>query len=194
MLSEEEVLRRKAELEERRAWKRKYRRRQIIFYSLFFTIGIIVMVFTARFTYYRYAAVTQADGVEEGRLLVLFLGTDDKLDASSRADTIMLLSLDTNSGDVGVLSIPRDTRVWSPSRQRWERINAVYAHGGANLTMEAVSQLVGVPVRYYVHTDFQGFQELVDILGGVEITVEKRMQYVDKAQGLEIDLALADKC
>ena len=78
MLSEEEVLRRKAELEERRAWKRKYRRRQIIFYSLFFTIGIIVMVFTARFTYYRYAAVTQADGVEEGRLLVLFLGTDDK--------------------------------------------------------------------------------------------------------------------
>lgn len=189
MLSEEEVLRRKAELEERRAWKRKYRRRQIIFYSLFFTIGIIVMVFTARFTYYRYAAVTQADGVEEGRLLVLFLGTDDKLDASSRADTIVLLSLDTNSGDVGVLSIPRDTRVWSPSRQRWERINAVYAHGGANLTMEAVSQLVGVPVRYYVHTDFQGFQELVDILGGVEITVEKRMQYVDKAQGLEIDLA-----
>ena len=133
--------------------------------------------------------MTQADGVEEGRLLVLFLGTDDKLDASSRADTIMLLSLDTNSGDVGVLSIPWDTRVWSPSRQRWERINAVYAHGGANLTMEAVSQLVGVPVRYYVHTDFQGFQELVDILGGVEITVEKRMQYVDKAQGLEIDLA-----
>ena len=43
-------------------------------------------------------------------------------------------------------------------------------------------------VRYYVHTDFQGFQELVDILGGVEITVERRMHYVDKAQGLEVDL------
>ena len=119
---------------------------------------------------------------------MLFLGTDDKLEASTRADTIILLSVDTKTGDVGALSIPRDTRVWSPSRQRWERINALYAHGGAKLVMEAVSQLVGMSVRYYVHTDFNGFEQLVDILGGVEITVEKRMQYVDKAQGLEIDL------
>jgi len=188
MLSEEEVLRRRQELEERRAWKRRYRRRQIIFYSLFFALGIILMIFTARYTYFRQVAVTQADGVEEGRLLVLFLGTDNTIEASSRADTIMLLSVDTKSGEVGVLSIPRDTRVWSPSRQRWDRINALYAHGGTNLVMEAVAQLVRVPVRYYVHTDFEGFQDLVDILGGVEITVEKRMHYVDKAQGLEIDL------
>lgn len=188
MLSEKEVLRRRQELEERRAWKRRYRRRQIIFYSLFFALGIILMIFTARYTYFRQVAVTQADGVEEGRLLVLFLGTDNTIEASSRADTIMLLSVDTKSGEVGVLSIPRDTRVWSPSRQRWDRINALYAHGGTNLVMEAVAQLVRVPVRYYVHTDFEGFQDLVDILGGVEITVEKRMHYVDKAQGLEIDL------
>ncbi|HPT82597.1 MAG TPA: LCP family protein [Limnochordia bacterium] len=188
MLSEEEVLRRRQELEERRAWKRRYRRRQIIFYSLFFALGTILMIFTARYTYFRQVAVTQADGVEEGRLLVLFLGTDNTIEASSRADTIMLLSVDTKSGEVGVLSIPRDTRVWSPSRQRWDRINALYAHGGTNLVMEAVAQLVRVPVRYYVHTDFEGFQDLVDILGGVEITVEKRMHYVDKAQGLEIDL------
>ena len=188
MLSDEEVLRRRQELEERRAWKRKNRRRQIIFYSLFFAIGIILMVFTARYTYLRQAAATNAGGTDEGRMLVLFLGTDDKLEASTRADTIILLSVDTKTGDVGALSIPRDTRVWSPSRQRWERINALYAHGGAKLVMEAVSQLVGMSVRYYVHTDFNGFEQLVDILGGVEITVEKRMQYVDKAQGLEIDL------
>lgn len=189
MLSEEEVRRRKQELEERRAWKRRYRRKQIIFYSLFFVIGLILMVFTARYTYFRQAAVTQAESGDEGRLLVLFVGTDDVIEASTRADTIMLISLDTRTGDVGVLSIPRDTRVWSPSRQRWERINALYAYGGPKLVMEAVSQLVRAPVRYYVHTDFTGFQQLVDILGGVEITVEKRMHYVDKAQGLEIDLS-----
>lgn len=188
MLTEEEVRRRRAELEERRAWRRRYRRRQIIFYTLFFAVGIILMLFTARYTYYRQAIATQGDGAEDGRLLVLFLGTDDVLEASTRADTIMLLSVDTDSGDVGVLSIPRDTRVWSPSRQSWDRINALYAHGGTKLVLEAVSQLVGVPVRYYVHTDFRGFQELVDILGGVELTVPKRMYYVDKAQGLEIDL------
>ncbi len=48
-----------------------------------------------------------------------------------RADTVLLLSLDTRTGEAGILSIPpRDTRVWIPSRQRWDRINAAYAHGG----------------------------------------------------------------
>jgi len=63
MLSEEEVLRRRAELEERRALKRRYRRRQIIFYSVFFAVGIIIMVLTARFTYYRQVAVTRLMGL-----------------------------------------------------------------------------------------------------------------------------------
>lgn len=189
MLSEEEVLRRKAELEERREMKRRYRRRQYIINSITVILGIILMVITARYTYQRKTAPTSAPVAQEERLLVLFLGTDEKAEAASRADTIMLLSLDTKTGDAGVLSIPRDTRVWVPSRQRWDRINAVYAHGGPNMIMEAVSQLVGSPVHYYVHTDFQGFQELVDVLGGVEINVPRRMHYVDNAQGLYIDIA-----
>lgn len=183
MLTEEEVRRRRAELEERRAWRRRYRRRQIIFIPCFCSWHNPYALHSPLHLLppgYRHPG----DGAEDGRLLVLFLGTDDVLEASTRADTIMLLSVDTDSGDVGVLSIPRDTRVWSPSRQSWDRINALYAHGGTKLVLEAVSQLVGVPVRYYVHTDFRGFQELVDILGGVELTVPKRMYYVDKAQGL----------
>lgn len=189
MLSEEEVLRRKAELEARREQKRAYRRRQIIIYSVVFVIGIILMIFTARFTYQRGVTGTSIGLTTDERLLVLFLGTDEKLEANVRADSIMLFSLDTKTGDVGVLSIPRDTRVWVASRQRWERINSAYAHGGAAMAMEAVSHLLGIQIPYYVHTDFQGFQQMVDLLGGVEINVPKRMFYVDKAQGLEIDLA-----
>jgi len=188
MLSEEEVIRRKAELEERRQRKRAYRRRQIIIYTLSFSVAIILMIVTATYTYQRSVKGTPGSADAHERLLVLLLGTDEKLEASTRADSIMLLSLDTSTGDAGVLSIPRDTRVWIPSRQRWERINAAYAHGGAKMAMEAVSYLLGVPVEYYVHTDFAGFEQLVDVLGGVEINVAKRMYYVDKAQGLEIDL------
>lgn len=189
MLSEEEVVRRKAELEERRKLKQAYRRRQIIMYSLSFSVGIILMIFTASYTYQRSVEGTPAMAGNDQRLLVLFLGTDEKLEASSRADSIMVFSLDTTTGAAGVLSIPRDTRVWIPSRQRWERINSAYAHGGAKMAMEAVSYLLGVPVNYYIHTDFEGFEQLVDVLGGVEINVARRMHYVDKAQGLEIDLA-----
>lgn len=189
MLSEEEVRRRKTELEERRELKRAYRRRQIIIYTVCLFVAIILMGITAVFTYQRNAQKTSAMATEDQRLLVLFLGTDEKLEASTRADSIMLLSLDTKTGEAGVLSIPRDTRVWIPSRQRWERINAAYAHGGATMAMEAVSYLLGVQVNYYIHTDFAGFEELIDLLGGIEINVARRMYYVDKAQGLEIDIA-----
>jgi LCP family protein required for cell wall assembly len=188
MLPEEEVVRRRAELEERRKQKKQYRRRQIIFYSLFLVVGIILMVLTARYSYRRGIEGQPVSAVPQERVLVLFLGTDEKLEANVRADTIMLLSLDTKTGAGGVVSIPRDTRVWIPSRQRWDRINAAYAHGGAPMAMEAVSHLLGVPIRYYVHTDFDGFQQMVDLLGGVEITVAKEMKYVDQAQGLEIHL------
>ncbi len=189
MLSEEEVLRRKAELEERRQLKRAYRRRQIIMYSVSSVVAIILMIVTAFFTYQRGVVPTQSSAAgTQDRLLVLFLGTDEKLEASTRADSMMLISLDTATGEAGVLSIPRDTRVWIPSRQRWERVNAAYAHGGPAMALEAVSYLLGVPVEYYVHTDFQGFEQLVDVLGGVEINVKRRMHYVDKAGGLEIDL------
>ena len=189
MLSEEEVARRKAELEERRALKRAYRRRQKVIYSICIVVGIILMVLTASYTYQRGLRGTQAMATKDERLLVLFLGTDEKAEGGTRADTIMLLSLDVKTGEAGVLSIPRDTRVWIPSRQRWERVNAAYAHGGASMAMEAVSQLVGMPVSYYVHTDFEGFEQIVDLLGGVEINVARRMQYVDNAQGLQIDIA-----
>ncbi|HBG01495.1 MAG TPA: hypothetical protein DDW87_07980 [Firmicutes bacterium] len=189
MLSEEEVVRRKAELEERRALKRAYRRRQVIIYSVCIVVGIIFMVLTASYTYQRGLRGTPAMTAHNQRLLVLFLGTDEKAEGGTRADSIMLFSLDTKTGEAGVLSIPRDTRVWIPSRQRWERVNAAYAHGGATMAMEAVSQLVGVPVDYYVQTDFAGFEQIVDLLGGVEINVARRMHYVDKAQDLYIDIA-----
>ncbi|MCK9525150.1 MAG: LCP family protein [Limnochordia bacterium] len=188
MLSEEEVVQRKVELEERRELKRAYRRRQVIIYSVSFIVAIILMVVTAFYVYQRGLQEQQTVAGTTDRLLVLFLGTDEKLEASTRADSIMLFSLDTTTGEVGVLSIPRDTRVWIPSRQRWERVNAAYAHGGASMALEAVSSLLRMPVNYYVHTDFAGFEQLVDVLGGVEVNVARRMQYVDKAGGLEIDL------
>lgn len=188
MLSEEEVLRRRAELEKRRLAKKKYRRRQIVVYSLLFAGAIILMLFTAWYSYRRGLDAQPVSGLRDQRLQILFLGTDELQEASVRADTVLLLSLDTRTGEAGILSIPRDTRVWIPSRQRWERINAAYAHGGAAMALEAVSNLLNTPIKYYVQTDFQGFEQMVDLLGGVEINVAKEMKYVDHAQGLEIHL------
>ena len=97
------------------------------------------MVLTASYTYQRGLRGTQAVATKDERLLVLFLGTDETAEGGTRADTIMLLSLDVKTGEAGVLSIPRAARVWIPYRQRWERVTAASAHGGASMAMEAAS-------------------------------------------------------
>ena len=70
------------------------------------------MFVVARYSYNRSAQVSglAAQPTVEGRRLnILFLGTDKLSASGSRADTILLVSLDTKSGEAGVISIPRDT-------------------------------------------------------------------------------------
>lgn len=189
MLTEEEVLKRKAELEERRQLKKAYRRRQRWIYTLIIVVGFILMLITARYTYLRGVEDKALAELHGDRLLILFLGTDEVIDENVRADSIMLFSLDSKTGEAGILSVPRDTRVWVSSRQKWERINAAYAYGGAQMAMEAVSELLGVPIAYYVQTDFQGFKQMIDLLGGVEIDVKREMRYVDQSQDLVINIS-----
>jgi len=189
MLSEEEVIRRRAELEERRQQKKAYQRRQRWIYALVIVMGFVLMFITARYTYLRGVEDKALAELHGDRLLILFLGTDELIEENVRADSIMVFSLDPKTGTAGVLSIPRDTRVWVPTRQKWERINSTYAHGGAKMAMEAVSGLLGVPIAYYVQTDFGGFKQMVDLLGGVEIDVKKEMRYVDQSQDLVINIS-----
>lgn len=189
MLTEEEVLKRKAELEEMRQLKRAYRRKQRWIYTLIVVVGLILMFITARYTYLRGIEDKALAELHGDRLLILFLGTDELIEENVRADSIMLFSLDPKTGKAGILSVPRDTRVWVSSRQKWERINAAYAYGGAKMAMESVSELLGVPITYYVQTDFQGFKQMIDLLGGVEIDVKREMRYVDQSQDLVINIS-----
>lgn len=56
--------------------------------------------------------------------------------------------------------------------------------------MQAAGDLLGIPVQYYVYTDFQGFIKLVDAVGGVDFDVEKDMHYTSKADNNEYDIDL----
>jgi len=103
------------------------------------------------------------------------------------ADTLMVCLVQPKTGEVGVLSIPRDSRVELPG-VGIRRINAAHSLGGMPLTIETVELLLGLPIDYYVEMNTAGMVELVDAIGGIEIEVEKRMYYRDRAQGLLIDL------
>ncbi len=128
------------------------------------------------------------------RINVLLLGVDSGLTneqgkvGRARSDTVILVSYDPDAQEVGVLWIPRDTRVEIPGRPHPEKIAHAHAYGGPALAMQTVAAFLEVPVHYYVRITFEGFVKLVDLLGGVEVEVKERMYYEDPTQNLVIDL------
>lgn len=127
------------------------------------------------------------DQLPNGRMNLLVLGVDArKGETVTRSDTIMFVSAEPRQKRVSILSIPRDTRVEIPGHG-WDKINAATALGGPELAQKTVSQLLDVPIDYYVLTNFEGFKRLVDILGGVTIDVEQDMRHRE-GDGYAIDL------
>lgn len=111
------------------------------------------------------------------RINVLLLALDARPgEQTGRTDTMILASIDRQDKKIYLLSIPRDTRV-RISGYGMDKINAAHMHGGVELAQKTVAELLGIPVDYYIKTDFNGFREIVDTLGGVEINVEKNMYH-----------------
>ncbi|NMA52664.1 MAG: LCP family protein [Peptococcaceae bacterium] len=113
------------------------------------------------------------------RLNVLLLGVDAREgESQTRTDTIILASVDPKTKQMSLLSIPRDTRVNIP-RHGYDRINSAAVYGGPEMSMKVVSELLGIPIKYYVIADFNGFKNIVDALGGVTLEVEQDMYHYD---------------
>ncbi len=127
-------------------------------------------------------------GQINSRLNVLIVGLDKGIDGPQRTDTLMLASFDPETGEVSILSIPRDTRVIIPGRPEKDKITHAYAYGGIKRTLQTVSQFTDMPINYYITVSTDGFRKMVDTMGGVWIDVEKDMDYVDSGQDLYIDL------
>ncbi|PZE20849.1 hypothetical protein CBW46_011910 [Paenibacillus xerothermodurans] len=126
------------------------------------------------------------------RVNILLLGGDSrglKPNEVPRSDSLILASIDPVTKKAYLFSILRDTYVKIPGSGE-DRINTALATGGPNLAMKTVSDLLGIPVQYYVYTDFKGFIALVDAVGGIDIEVEKDMKYSDAADGHEYDINL----
>lgn len=101
---------------------------------------------------------------------------------------MLVASLDPVKKKISVFSILRDTYVPIPDHGE-KRINTAIIYG-PNTAMQTVSDLLGIPIQYYVYTDFQGFIKLVDAVGGVDYEVEKDMVYKTVADGPEYDIDL----
>ncbi len=124
-------------------------------------------------------------------LNVLLVGVDARPteEAPARSDTLIVAHIDPVAGWVSLLSIPRDSVVLVPDFG-WSKINAAYTLGAMNaqalygsgtsadagggaLAAETVEQFLGIRIDYIAQVDFNGFQQVVDAVGGVLVDVER---------------------
>lgn len=114
-------------------------------------------------------------------------GQDTERWVGTRCDTMMVVNLNPITRKVGVVSIPRDSRI-RISGHGTDKINATHAIGGPKLAVETVEQAFGVHIDRFVVVDTQGLRKLFEIVGPVEVLVEHRMKYRDRAAHLNVDL------
>jgi len=156
----------------------------------FFIVGLILLIFISVLLLYFFKSdfwALRNNPFGSSKLNILVIGYDSLINGPPRADTIILASIDLESKEIGLLSIPRDTRVNIPGHGM-NRVNASLAFGGIDLTLETLENFLAVPIDYYVQTDFQGFARIIDAIGGVEVDIKSPLKYVDKAGGTFIDL------
>lgn len=121
-------------------------------------------------------------GEGDGRINILLLGIGGAgHDGADLTDTMMVVSVDPVNKTVSMLSIPRDFWVDIPGGGE-SKINAVNAYGkqnpkrfgdGPTASKQVVSEIIDLPIHYYILMDFEGFKKMVDEVGGVEVNVEK---------------------
>ncbi len=178
-------------LEKRLVEQRKTRRNRF----LLILTCLLLFISVAGATYYwstggKFEKARRAGANVAGlphKVNILVMGVDERSDDVGRSDTMFVVTVDTSSKQVSLLSIPRDTRVKIPG-YGWDKINHAYAEGGHKLSQRAVEDLLGIPMDYYALINFAAFNKIVDAVGGVTIDVEKRMYYEDPYDNLLIDL------
>jgi LCP family protein required for cell wall assembly len=134
----------------------------------------------------------------DDRLDILLLGIrgeDDVQNGGLLTDTIMLFSLDTNTGRAALTSIPRDFTV-RVTDEKTEKINTAYIHNGTNGSKRLFSRITGVAIDHIVAIDFQAFQQIIDTLGGVTIFLdqpfEESQQWAGEGAGEEYVFSLPE--
>ena len=127
------------------------------------------------------------DGLLSGKRNIVVMGCDSREGDRGRSDTLFVVMMEPGNKSASLLSIPRDTRV-KIDGHGWDKINAAFAYGGHELVRDTTQNLLGIKLDNYVVIDFKGFKNLVDVIGGVDINVEKRMSYYDPYADFQIDL------
>ena len=129
---------------------------------------------------------------QPGVYTALFLGQGDPShEGSNLTDSIMAVSLNTTNKTIALIFIPRD--LWVPLPQNIEgkskiKINEAYSLGGLDLIKQTASISIDLPINFAILIDFNYFTQIIDLLGGIDITINKTFDdYYYPIAGKELD-------
>ncbi|MBS7297916.1 MAG: LCP family protein [Eubacteriales bacterium] len=168
-------------------------------------IGIFITLVVGVFVMLGFGFVDESDLLapidsESGKINALLLGVDQE---GLRSDTIMVASFDLETAELNLLSIPRDTKVYVKNRSMTRKMTEVHSlptkKGDGTIVgpigmAEAVTQLTGIPINYYVEFSFDAAENLLNTLGKITYDVPdvegggRGMNYEDPVQDLYIHL------
>ncbi len=112
---------------------------------------------------------------------ILLLGSDRRPNMPNwRTDVIMIIALDLDNGQAAAISLPRDLYLDEIPGHRPNKINVVDylgerdepGGGGPRLLARILQERLGIPIHFYLRFEFQGFEKVIDALGGLEIDID----------------------
>ena len=196
------------ELELKRRLKRKEKKSTVIkraILALILTIVVLIAIgatyvfsFVSSLSNNDLIPAVKAKDNETVNILVLGMDIGDTRNTQNtsarRTDTMMLLNYNPRTDYINIVSIPRDTLIEVENAHDgngnyipYWKINAAYALGGEEEVIEQVQDLLDITVNYLVEVDYAAFRNLIDAIGGVEMTIDRDMYYDDDAQDLHIN-------
>ncbi|MCD8914596.1 LCP family protein [Staphylococcus simulans] len=103
-----------------------------------------------------------------------------KENSGERSDSIVLLSINPKKHKTVMISIPRDMRSEIVGHDSIEKINHAYAYGGPDMSIKSIEKTMDVPIDHYASINMDGIIDLIDHIGGVDVTSNATFSYKNK--------------
>ena len=122
---------------------------------------------------------------------ILLIGKDGISQKNSRADTMIILTIDNKNKAIKFTSLARDTLVYIP-KKGYDKLNHSFSYGGCDLLLKTINDNFKLNISDYAIVDFKTFVDVINVLGGVEVDIEDREidglnKVIDACYGLEIE-------
>lgn len=113
---------------------------------------------------------------EQEPISILLLGVDEREGDSGRSDTMIVVTVNPETKDSKMLSIPRDTYT-EIEGHGMDKINHAFAYGGIELSRKTVENLLEIPIDYVVQVNMESFKDIIDAVGGITIDNTLAFEY-----------------